>query len=395
MSKTIQTEVTVVGAGLVGLAAAVAMHQAGYSVVLVDSQQPLHEATDVWDQRIYAISPKNAAWLASLGIWQQLDKSRIADMKAMEIWGDATNIPLQLFADDANADSLGFIVEECALKHALMQQIKICGIRTFFGEAGAQMRVMPNQAYLTLANQQCIESTLLLAADGANSWVREQLNIGVQQKPYHQTAIVANFTTEKPHHHIARQWFKQDTEGHSGILAWLPLPNNHISMVWSASTRYAQALLKAEALDFSTLVQHAGDSVLGELKLISEPLGFALTLKTANDMVKDAVVLIGDAAHRVHPMAGQGVNLGFRDVIDLMAVLASKHPYTAINDKNLLKHYARLRKADVLKMLGLTNGLYHLFESEFKVIKKVRNWGLNATNQPAVKKLLVRNAIGL
>lgn len=395
MKEIIQAEVMVVGAGLVGLSAALAMQQAGYAVVLVDSQQQVDEKTSDWDQRIYAISPKNATWLASLGVWQLLDKNRIGEMQAMEIWGDVSDQALSLFADDANVDAMGFIVEERALKRALMQRVEACDVRTFFGEACESVCVSVNKTCLTLANQQAIEGDLLLAADGANSWMRQQLNISVRQKPYHQTAIVANFETEKPHNNIARQWFMQDANGHSGVLAWLPLPDNKISIVWSASTQLAQNLLKTSASEFSARVQQAGGSQLGELTLIGEPAGFPLVLKTADEIIKESVVFIGDAAHRIHPMAGQGVNLGFRGVVDLLTALVSKHSYVAINDQNLLKHYARLRKADLLKMLTLTNGLYHLFESENKFIKKIRNWGLNATNQSATKKLLVRNAIEL
>ncbi|OGV77063.1 MAG: ubiquinone biosynthesis protein UbiH [Methylotenera sp. RIFCSPLOWO2_02_FULL_45_14] len=394
--STLKVDVTIVGAGLVGLAAAVALNQAGYEVVLVDSQlPPSNENLTEWDQRIYAISPKNAQWLMRLGVWQRLDASRVTEMRAMEVWGDATPEPLQLLADDVNADNLGFIVEERALKLALMAQVQASGISTLFGNASESLNASAHQAVLHLENQQSIESTLLLAADGANSWVRQQLGIGNQQKPYHQTAIVANFVTEKTHDNIARQWFTQDEAGRSGIMAWLPLPENKISIVWSAPTQYADRLLKLGASELAQQVMAVGRSALGELTLMGDTAAFPLTLKTANELSQHSVVLVGDAAHRVHPMAGQGVNLGFRDVIDLLQILASKHQYQHINDVSLLKQYSRARKTDLLTMLVLTNGLYHLFESQNSVVKKVRNWGLSATNQQPIKKMLVANAVAL
>lgn len=394
---TLKADVTIVGAGLVGLSAAVAFKQAGFDVVLVDSQGQVpfvpHAEASSWDQRIYAISPKNAHWLSHLGVWQLLDASRIGHMQAMEIWGDATTTPLRLSAEEVNADDLGFIVEERALKNALMQQVQASGIRTLFGHARIKLSVSPNQAVLHFQNQPSLESTLLLAADGANSWVRQQMGIGVQQKSYHQTAIVANFGTEKPHANVARQWFSQDDLGKSGILAWLPMPTNKISMVWSAPTQYADRLLSLNAAEFTHQVKMAGGSVLGDLTLIGEPAAFPLVLKKADVMAQNSVVLMGDAAHRIHPMAGQGVNLGFRDVMGLLEILANKHAYQAINDAGLLRQYARARKSDLLDMLTLTNGLYHLFESKNGVVQKIRNWGLSAANQRGVKKILVAHAI--
>jgi len=363
-----------------------------------DSQ--LAESDIDWDQRIYAISPKNVQWLSSLGVWQLLDTSRIGEMQAMEIWGDATATPLSLLAEDVNADDLGFIVEERALRQALMQQVQACGVRTLLGNQCSALNVTPRQAILQLDNQQVVESALLIAADGVNSWVRQQLGIAVEQKQYQQTAIVANFITEKPHCNIARQWFRQDgasldVGGHCGILAWLPLPGNKISIVWSAPSQYAEYLMQLDASAFSHEVMQAGDAALGRLTMISAPAAFPLVLKKAEALVQDSVVLAGDAAHRIHPMAGQGVNLGFRDIVDLTKILSSRHLYQPINDSGLLKRYTRARKADLSNMLMLTNGLYHLFESQTLAVQKVRNWGLSATNQQIIKKKLVKQAIAL
>ncbi|WP_036300153.1 FAD-dependent oxidoreductase [Methylotenera sp. L2L1] len=395
-AANLKTDVTIVGAGLVGLAAAVALAQAGYQVALVDSQaqQRLPYPADDWDQRIYAISPNNKRWLSQSGIWPLMDKDRIAEMQAMVIWGDTTSQPLRMHAEDVNADALGFIVEERLLKDALLQWIETSDVRVMTGNCLA-IKSSSQQAILTLDSQQTIESTLLLAADGANSWVRQQLDVGVQHKDYEQTAIVANFLTEQSHEHIARQWFTHDAMGRGGVLAWLPLPENKISIVWSAPTSHADALMKLPLDVFANEVMQAGGSSLGVMSLLGKPASFPLTLKQANQFFVSSVVFIGDAAHRVHPMAGQGVNLGFRDVIDLLDLLKSKHTYQPINDSALLKQYARIRKADLLNMVSLTNGLYHLFESSHSMVKRVRNWGLSATNQQTIKKMLIENATSL
>jgi ubiquinone biosynthesis UbiH/UbiF/VisC/COQ6 family hydroxylase len=401
----LSVDVAIFGAGLVGLAAALALHQAGFSVVLIDSKNPAKllgnddargaEIIDgnVWDTRVYAISPKNAQWLTRLGAWQLLNPARISEMQAMEIFADAMQSPLALSAEDANADNLGFIVESKALMQVLLKQVKVLGIQTLFDSSCETVSANPSKAILRFANNKIVESTLLLAADGSQSWVRQRLDMPMQQKSYEQTAIVANFKVEKSHANIARQWFALDSEGVNSILAWLPLPENTISIVWSVSTKCADSLLKLSHDEFTRQVMTAGGAVLGALTLISSVAAFPLTLQKTDMMTQDCVVLVGDAAHQIHPMAGQGVNFGFRDVLDLINVLKDKNQYQTLNDSSLLKRYTRFRKADLLNMLLLTDGLFQLFESQNKVIKKVRYWGLSVTKQQVIKRMLVTNAI--
>ena len=165
--------------------------------------------------------------------------------------------------------------------------------------------------------------------------------------------------------------------------------------MWSASTHLAEQLLSLGDDAFTAQVQAAGGGVLGDLNLIGARAVFPLVLQTSDVYTFKSVVLMGDAAHKIHPMAGQGVNLGFRDVVDFMDLVKHKNPYQPINDSSLLKAYTRKRKVDMMKMVLLTDGLYQLYESRNKLIKKVRQWGFSATNQQAIKKMLVENAIAL
>jgi len=400
-SQIIKTDVAVVGAGLVGLSAALAMHQLELKVTLIAAEQASDSVfeADEWDQRIYAISPQNMHWLMHLGVWQHLNPARVTAVQAMQIWGDASAEALKLDADQVNANAMAYILEERVLREAMLQELKAQDVHIEYGVAQS-FSMQNQQAVLSLDSGLPIQSDLLLAADGAHSWLRQQANIAVTEKDYQQTAIVANFDIEVIHADIARQWFRQEQSGcdagtHCGILAWLPLPGRRVSIVWSAPTAYAQQLMQLDDAAFAEQVRLAGNAELGEMKLITARAAFPLYLKKATVLAQDALVLLGDAAHRIHPMAGQGVNLGFRDVIALAAVLKQRNRYQTLHDPSLLKQYTRNRKADVMEMTALTNGLYHLFDSENTLVQKVRNWGLRQTNQRVLKKVLAERAIAL
>jgi len=398
-AQPIKTDVAVVGAGLVGLSAALAMYKLGLDVTLVDVQQFNLEAVETtdWDQRIYAISPQNVHWLKYLGVWQHLNPGRVTAVQAMQIWSDTSAQPITLDADEVNADAMAYILEECALRQAMLKEVKAQNLHIQYGVA-ERFSMQNQQAVLGLDNGQLIQSDLLLAADGAQSWLRQHANIAVTEKDYQQTAIVANFDIEISHADIARQWFRQEQSGqsegsHCGILAWLPLPGRRVSIVWSAPAAYAQQLMQLDDAAFTQQVMQAGNAALGDMTLLGTRAAFPLHLRKAAELVQDALVLLGDAAHRIHPMAGQGVNLGFRDVIALADILQQRSRYQALHDIRLLKQYARNRKVDVLSMTALTNGLYHLFDSENLMVQKLRNWGLQQTNQPMIRRLLVQTAI--
>ena len=200
---------------------------------------------------------------------------------------------------------------------------------------------------------------------------------------------VANFETIKPHQHVARQWFRED-----GVLAWLPLAGNRISMVWSTGKAHAQELLDLSPEKLSGCVAEAGQHVLGELRLITPAAAFPLSRQRVDTLIKPRLVLIGDAAHVIHPLAGQGVNLGFRDAETLAKILLQCNAYQDIGDVMLLRRYERSRKADMMAMQHVTDGLQKLFGSSRPLLKKMRNWGLRLTDsQLTFKKRLVAQAM--
>ncbi|CAN6133077.1 UbiH 2-polyprenyl-6-methoxyphenol hydroxylase and related FAD-dependent oxidoreductases [Methylophilaceae bacterium] len=402
-AASLRVDVTVVGAGLVGLAAALACHEAGYSVALLDSGPGLTQsqlnadanslcnAHSQWDARIYAISPNNAKWLAELGAWPLLDKARLGQINAMQIFADG--VPMSLDAEDESADCLAYVLESRALAQALHERVSMTGMPVLFNHGCVAFD--STTTTLHLADKRTIQSSLVIAADGSQSWLRQQLGITVQKKSYAQLGIVANFSVAQDHAHVARQWFTSQRQDGGTILAWLPLSNNTVSIVWSVPLAYADELLALSLSAFTQAVMQAGDQALGDMQLLSSPVAFPLSRQTCERTVQDGVVLVGDAAHQIHPMAGQGVNLGFRDVIDLLASWQAKNSYQSLADSRLLKAYTRRRKADVLSMQLLTDGLFQVFASANPVLNSIRNAAWRVANQGLIKKTLLAFALKL
>ena len=387
MTKQIEADIVVVGAGLVGLAAAIAFAKQGKNVILVDAKKLETKLKKTWDERVYALTPTTEAWLKELNVWTGVDKSRVNDIHAMHIW-DA-QAALTLAASDANLPKLGVIIENQNLMHALWQQTKALGVKVVTDAQCTSLHNTPHDIQLDvcLASQGdiTIAAKLIVAADGVNSWLRQQAGIAIKQKSFQQTAIVANFSATKNHGNIARQWFApHDT------LALLPLVGQYVSLVWSVSTDKADKLLKLSNEQLAQQVNEQSQGALGDLKLVGKTLSFELNQQTATKLIADRIVLVGDAAHQIHPMAGQGVNLGFRDVMKLAELTTNCQD---VGDYNLLRQYERARKADIATMNTLTTGLDYLFASENGLLKTATNWGLRQVNrQTTLKKLLIQQA---
>jgi ubiquinone biosynthesis UbiH/UbiF/VisC/COQ6 family hydroxylase len=387
-------DVLVVGGGLVGMSCALALSRQGLSVGLLESK-PYSETPQTsisgqdWDSRIYAISPANADWLASMGVWQHVDTGRICPIAQMQIFGDADSSHLQFDASEAYIDHLGFIVESCQLEQVLLAALSKSDVSLMTGVAPQSSVFYENHAEIHLADQRRLKARLLVAADGASSWLRNQAGIAISTYDYHQMGVVANFETELPHHNVAYQWFGDD-----GILAWLPLPGNRMSMVWSAHEKFARDMLELQAEALSEKVSQQGNMELGALKLLTGARAFPLRQQTATTLVKPMLVLVGDAAHTIHPLAGQGVNLGFRDVKVLAETLRNRSQQQSCGDLMLLRRYERARKLDLMEMQCVTKGLSGLFSHSGTVVRKLRNWGLGLTDRQAkVKKYLMNQAI--
>ena len=389
VNRSIEAEIVVVGAGLVGLSAAIAFAQQGRNVALVDSKKPAIKQKKTWDERVYALTPATENWLKSIGVWAHVETSRVNAIHTMHLFNDATENPLVLRDEDANLSKLGLIIENQNLLSALWQQLKALDVTVITDASCESLHNAQQQVALGLVNGQQISAQLIVAADGLNSWVRSQVNISVVKKDFHQTAIVANFNAEKVHSNVARQWFAPHD-----VLALLPLPDKLVSMVWSVPTEKAAQLLALSQEVFAQNVYDHSKGVLGELKQVGESASFVLNQLTTTSLIAKRVVLIGDAAHQIHPMAGQGLNLGFRDVMQLTGLTTECHAMQNVGDATLLRRYERARKADMMTMNSLTSGLDYLFANNIGIAKQVANWGLRKLNgQAIIKKLLIQQAV--
>ena len=386
-------DVLIAGAGLPGLAAACALGRLGLTVALADRfsvavSAPPSDAGD-WDLRVYAVSPGSAEFLRSLGAWQRLPPERIAPVETMRIEGDAGAL-LNFSAYDLGERALAWIIEERALREALFPLVHAAEVAVHAPAAFDALTFSRDAAVLRLASGASIAARLVVGADGVRSWVRDAAGIGAQTRPYVQTAVVANFLCERAHRGRAHQWFRSD----GGVLAWLPLPGRRLSIVWSAPLQGAAELLELAPEALAARVASEGAHALGAFSPISRSAGFPLQNVKPTAAIAHRVALIGDAAHGVHPLAGQGVNLGFGDVEALHAVLKDRGPLGDPGAPILLERYARRRSEPVFAMHAVTDGLARLFGADAPWLRSARNLGMAGLDRlPAAKRLLAQAAL--
>jgi len=384
-------DVLIIGGGLVGASLAAALKSGDLSVGLVENHaiSNLSAPEDGWDSRIYAISPGCAAFLAQSGAWQHMDMSRVQQIEQMRVFGD-DGAELDFSAYQVGAPELAFILESRLLLNALWQQLQQQDNLTLFNPARcASLAWHDDAASLHLEDGREVRAKLIVGADGRDSWVRQQAGIIEPPSPYHQHGVVANFIAEKPHRGTAWQWFQPD-----GILALLPMPQQMVSMVWSVSPERSAELTNMPHDELCAQVEAASHHMLGELQVVTPPAAFPLRLLNLPHITRPRLALVGDAAHNVHPLSGQGVNLGFRDARQLTQVLLQRGPQQDCGNERLLRRYDRARREDILSMQLTTDALKNLFNNHNPLLRTMRNLGLDATNRIApLKKMLARHAL--
>ncbi|WP_459949542.1 UbiH/UbiF family hydroxylase [Denitratisoma sp. agr-D3] len=385
-------DIMIVGGGLAGLSLAVALRQTQLAVAVVESRPPVRSPG--WDARIYAVSPANTAFLREIGVWQHLPAERLCPVEAMAVAGDRDG-RLDFSAYDAGAGELAWIVEAGQMQAELWESAKRqANLTLLCPSRPAALDIQAERASLTLEDGRQFKTRLVVAADGADSWTRQAAGIDVHFKHYGQKGVVANFRCAQPHRNTAFQWFINNGQGRDGILAWLPLPDQQISMVWSTPDAHADELVALSPAELCARVAEAGGGRLGALDLVTPAAAFPLRLMRAPHSVAPRLALIGDAAHAIHPLSGHGINLGYRDAATLARVLADKPEPMDCGDLALLRRYERSRKEEVVALQGVTDGLHRLFAPDWAPLSLLRNAGLNLTNRlPVLKDVLIRYAL--
>jgi len=406
-------DILICGTGLVGLATALGLARAGLRPCLLGVRRTLPRLDPVHiHPRVYALSPPAQQFLQRLGVWGLLDASRITAVHSMQVHGDAGG-SVVLHGWQRMQAQLAWIVEADALEHALRQALsmfEVDWVEESFDQLvqvrDGTMRSTPPPVKILTTTGRELPAQLVIGADGAHSALRQAAGIACREHAYDQLGLVANLSAALPHMHTACQWFDQGE-----ILALLPLPDllpsdagirprqtAQVSMVWSMERARAQALLdlpaEQQAQRLQTLLAGMTGNALGVLGLNSDILSFPLTL-VDSDMISihSRVALVGDAAHRIHPLAGQGLNLGLGDVEHLLQVLREKPLLASAGDASVLRRYRRARAHPVWAMRTATDGLQRLFASNWPAVVWGRNLGMHCVEHlPWLKQRLIAAA---
>ncbi len=411
MTKRAQAQhcdVAVVGSGVVGLAATAGLALAGHHVTLVrrEPAPPARGSDPAWDERVYAVSPASRALLEALGAWQRLDHARVAPVYDMRVYSASE---LHFGAYETGIEALAWIIEQDNIAQALEEAVRDAGsVTQLVAEVtGADLVTDFCSATLVLGSDERLQARLVVAADGADSPLRTMAGIGFEEQVYPQRALVAHLATEHSHRDCAYQWF-----GDHGILALLPLPpagpgagQGRCSVVWSAPTALAEELARATPEEFARRVQAACGAALGTMTPLGPVLGFPLRRRIAATLLGPRMALVGDAGHLVHPLAGQGLNLGLGDITDLVAALKREGAPDGDDPGRRLRllRYQRARALPIAAMGTTTGALQQLFDpatpdslgslSGAFIATRELGWRV-LEHAPVLKRMLIARAIG-
>lgn len=394
-------DIVVVGAGITGLAVAVLLAQSQHRnrmrVTIVDAgKRPVFDKTEDVSLRVSAIASGSAEFFSSIDVWQEIVNERACPYRDMRVW-DSLGFAegpdaLRFEAAEFAVSELGFIVENSLIQHALLQKLDAMNQAVSFETPIRDIAPSDHRFSVGFADGSTLTADLVIGADGAGSFVRKSADISTDAWAYPQSAFVTHLRPEKSHKHTAWQRFLR-----SGPVALLPLADGRVSVVWSTTPEQADQAIAAADDDLAEMLSDATDRVLGRLVPEGPRGSFPLKAQHAGRYVLPGLALIGDAAHAVHPLAGQGANLGLADAAKLVSVIDEaigndEHP----GDLRVLRRYERARKGANQTMLYFIDSLNRLFSSESDSVAKLRGSGMRLFNLSGpIRDRAVQVALGL
>lgn len=384
-----QFDISIVGGGMVGAAIAVALSQAGMRVALIEKQPPVaFDAASAPDLRVSSINLASEAWLTSLSAWQQLEKMRVCPYQRLQAFEQPGSI-VTFNAVDIKRSHLGHIVENNLLQLALWQQFN-ANVTTFCPSSVSALQQFADNTEITLDSGEALSAKLVIAADGANSKLRQLAGIGTNGWQYRQACLVALVNTPYPQQDVTWQQFTP-----TGPRAFLPLPDQQGSVVWYDDLVKVKQLAALNSTQLTQQLRKAFAAQLGEVEVVSSSW-FPLARMDANRYYAGRVVLAGDAAHTINPLAGQGVNLGFADAKLLTELIIDAQRHNSdIGSEQLLQRYQRKRKPANLLMMSAMDGFYQVFGNDIAPLRTLRQLALNvAARSSLLKTLVARYAVG-
>lgn len=396
-------DLIIVGAGLAGAAFALAMAEQPLNIALLDAQPeragwpPLDDTVLDYDARVSALTEASRSFLQRLGVWSDIVERRACAYQEMTVWDAEGTGEIHFSADEVGELALGHIVENRLITAALLSRLRSSRVRLLFDSPVAEWQRVGELGQLQLADGRLLQAPLIVAADGANSRLRDWGGFQTREWDYHHHAIVCTVETEKAHRATAWQRFLPE-----GPLAFLPLPDREggqhfSSIVWSAQPELAESLMAMDEEAFNIALARHFEHRLGRIVASSRRVKFPLRQRHALRYYQQGIALLGDAAHTIHPLAGQGINLGFADA----AVLADECQRAlsrglSLSDELLLSRYQRRRKGENLAMMAAMEGFQNLFESRALPLRLLRNAGMNWLDRAApLKRQIIARAMGL